>query len=63
MMSMLALQTALLSRFGADEPVFRRVMTGATGSAVCLISVVLALAMLHVSRIRGKEFKKNGVPL
>ncbi len=61
MMSMLALQTALISRFGGDDPVFARVMTSVTGGVVCLISVALALGMLRVSRSRDKEQTKNGV--
>lgn len=61
MMSMLALQTALISRFGGDDPVFARVMTSVTGGVVCLISVALTLGMLRVSRSRGKEQTKNGV--
>jgi len=63
LMSILALQTALLSRFGADNPAFSRIMTSITGGAVCLISVVLALGMLHTAQAHGKMQKKNGVPL
>lgn len=50
MVSMLALETALIERFG-DDIFFQRVMVAVTGGAVCLIELWMALYMIH----RGGE--------
>ena len=50
MVSMLSLETAMLSRFGGGED-FRRMMTGATGWSVCAAVVGMgAFMMIHSSR-------------
>ncbi len=47
LVSMLSLETAMLTAFGEEnDPLFRRIMTGATGSAVCLLVLVLAIYMI-----------------
>lgn len=47
LVSLLSLETALLERFGAnDAPMFRRVMTGATGGAVCTFVIFAAVMMI-----------------
>lgn len=62
LMSILALQTALLSRFGASDPTFSRAMTGITGGVVCLTSMLMALIMLHIAHAHGRAEEKNGLP-
>ena len=55
--SMLTLETAMLTAFGGDEnSVFRTAMTAATGSVVCLF--VLAMAGFMIIR-SSKELKEN----
>ena len=47
LVSMLALETAMLSQFGSEEsPVFRRVMNSATGGAVCCVVLGMAVYMM-----------------
>ncbi|MGN1432073.1 MAG: hypothetical protein ACI4XI_00075 [Ruminococcus sp.] len=48
LVSMLALETAMLSQFGKSEnsPLFRQIMTGATGGCVCLIILGIAVYMI-----------------
>lgn len=52
LVSMLALETAMVSSFGsADDPLARLTMTAATGAGVCLIVLGMALYMiLHSTR-------------
>ena len=52
LVSMLALETAMLAKFGDNEmPLFRLAMTAATGAGVCLIVLGMALYMiLHSTR-------------
>ena len=52
LVSMLALETAMVSSFGsADDPLARLTMTAATGAGVCLIVLGMALYMiLHPTR-------------
>lgn len=55
--SMLTLETAMLTAFGGDEsPAFRTVMTAATGTAVCLFVLMMAVTMIVRS---AKECKEN----
>ena len=45
--SMLTLETAMLTAFGeGNDPVFRQIMTAATGAAVCIFVLVLAVYMI-----------------
>jgi len=47
MVSMLALETAMLSQFGGDDTSsFRQIMTGALGGAVCTIVLAMAVYMV-----------------
>lgn len=47
LVSMLALETAMLSQFGSGEsPMFRRAMTSATGGFVCLVVLGMAVYMI-----------------
>lgn len=47
MVSILSLETAMLAQFGGDDdPLFRQVMTGATGGAVCTIVIGMAVYMI-----------------
>lgn len=47
MMSIFSLQTALLSAFGADEPQFRLIANAASGAAICLGILLIAVTMVH----------------
>lgn len=47
MVSMLSLETAMLTRFGsAEDPRFRRLMTGWTGFGVCAMVLIMAMYMI-----------------
>jgi hypothetical protein len=47
LVSLLSLETAMLTRFGiADDVLFRKLMTGSTGGAVCVIVVAIAVYMI-----------------
>ena len=47
MVSILSLETAMLAQFGEnDDPMFRQVMTGATGGGVCTIVIGMAIYMI-----------------
>ena len=47
MVSILSLETAMLTQFGGDDdPLFRQVMTGATGGGVCTIVIGMAIYMI-----------------
>lgn len=60
LVSMLALETAMLSQFGSgDSPVFRRAMTSATGAVVCLIVLGMAVYMLIYSTKSLKRLKQQ----
>ena len=56
LVSMLSLETAMLSQFGSEtEKSYRQIMTGCTGFAVCAIVLAMAIYMIvHSTRqIRG----------
>ena len=60
MVSILSLETAMLAQFGGnDDPVFRKVMTAATGGGVCTIVIGMAIFMIWKSTIQMKERKSN----
>lgn len=54
MVSMLALETAMIERFGED-PTFHRNMVAITGAAVCLAELIMAVYMLR----RGRRMLAN----
>ena len=56
MVSILSLETAMLAQFGGDDdPLFRKVMTGATGGGVCTIVIGIAIFMIW----RSAKLMKN----
>lgn len=55
LVSMLSLETAMLAQFGEDQSQFRRMMTGASGGAVCVFVLGLAVYMI----IRSSRQLKN----
>ena len=60
LVSMLALETAMLSQFGSEKsPAFQRSMTSATGGIVCLIVLGMAMYMVISSTRRLKKLKSN----
>lgn len=45
--SVLTLETAMLSAFGGqNDPLFRQIMTASTGTAVCLLVLIIAIYMI-----------------
>lgn len=66
LVSMLALETAMIGQFGTDSgPTFRRAMTAATGFAVCVFELGLAIYMIvkanrALALTQEKGEKKNG---
>ena len=56
LVSILALETAMLAQFGGDDEAFRTVMTGATGGGVCVIVIGMAIYMIIRS---GKNLKRG----
>lgn len=58
MVSILSLQTAMLAQFGGDADfAFRRLMTGLTGGAVCVIVISMAVFMLWKSARQLKKLR------
>lgn len=59
--SVLTLETAMLSAFGeGNEPIFRQIMIGATGAAVCAFILAAAIYMTlrstkEINRIKGRK--------
>ena len=56
LVSILALETAMLAEFGGDDEAFRVIMTSATGGGVCV--VVIGMAVYMISRA-GKNLKQG----
>lgn len=46
LVSMLSLETAMLTEFGSGDDLTRQLLTGLTGGAVCLIILLMALVMI-----------------
>ena len=60
LVSMLSLETAMLSRFGSDDDHdFRAVMTSVSGGAVCVIVLAMAVYMIAWSTYQLKKQAKN----
>ncbi|MBQ7943920.1 MAG: hypothetical protein IJ326_07655 [Lachnospiraceae bacterium] len=55
LMSIFALQTAMLMQFGAEQAEFMQLMNMLTGGAVCFGEFVLAIWLVHIT---NKEIKK-----
>lgn len=61
LVSMLSLETAMLSQFGsADGPIFRRAMTAVTGFCVCVFVLGMAIFMIVRSSKKLKEANSYG---
>lgn len=62
LVSMLALETAMLSQFGSSEsPLFRQAMISATGGFVCLIVLSTAVYMIIRATKNLKRLKQQSV--
>ncbi len=62
MVSILSLETAMLAQFGGnDDPMFRKVMTGATGGGVCTIVIFMAIYMIWRTneKLKRNEFNNS----
>jgi len=60
LVSMLSLETAMLTQFGAaDDPVFRQVMTASTGAGISIIVLGMAVFMLVCPTKQLKHMKKE----
>lgn len=58
LVSMLSLETAMLAQFNTEKgPVFRQIMTGATGGSVCLIVLAMSLYMILHSTKEIQKYK------
>lgn len=55
LMSMLALQTAMLFRFGADNVAFRRLMNALSGSVVLIVIIASAVYMIATANYQLKK--------
>lgn len=60
LVSLLSLETAMLSQFGREDMVFRRLMTGATGTGVCCIVLAMAIYMTAAATVRLNKMKQKG---
>ena len=52
LMSVLALQVALINRFGAENNDFARIMNGSFGGVICLLVIITAVGMLIRSQTK-----------
>lgn len=60
MVSILSLETAMVSQFGGDDDSnFRQIMTGTTGGGVCVIVLGMAIFMIVRSSINLKKLQIN----
>ncbi len=59
LVSILSLETAMLAQFGADDAVFRRAMTGATGGGVCTVVIAMAIYMIWRASKNMKKLQIN----
>ncbi len=58
LVSVLSLETAMLTRFGGDDdPMFRRIMTGATGGGVCTAVIGMAVYMIIRANKKLRKIK------
>lgn len=58
--SVLSLDTAMISAFGDDDQMFRRIMTASTGAVVCASVLGMALFMICRSTKEIRRMKENG---
>lgn len=60
LVSMLSLETAMLTQFGAaDDPVFRQIMTASTGAGISMIVLGMAAFMIVWSTKQMKHIKQE----
>lgn len=61
MVSMLSLETALISRFGEGDanPVFHYIMTSATGGVICLLELGIAVYMIRRGNGMVRQLKQG----
>lgn len=60
LVSMLSLETAMLTQFGAaDDPVFRQIMTASTGAGISMIVLGMAAFMIVRSTKQMKHIKQE----
>lgn len=60
LVSMLSLETAMLTQFGAaDDPAFRRIMTASTGAGISVIVLGMAVFMIVRSAKQMKHIKRE----
>ena len=58
LVSVLSLETAMLTRFGGDDdPMFRRIMTGATGGGICTAVIGMAVYMIIRANKKLRKIK------
>lgn len=63
LVSVLSLETAMLTQFGtADDPVFRKVMTASTGAVISVIVLGMAVYMNMSSTKQLKQIKQAAAP-
>lgn len=61
LVSMLSLETAMLSQFGSDEVAFRRIMIASTGAFVCAVVLSMAIYMIVRSTRQLKALKNDNL--
>ena len=61
LVSMLSLETAMLAQFGGEDVVFRRLMLGISGGAVCTIVLTMAIYMIARSTRQLKRLQDNNL--
>lgn len=61
LVSMLSLETAMLSQFGDGEQEFRRIMLAASGGIVCAVVLTMAVYMIVRSTKQLKNLKNNNL--
>lgn len=57
LMSVMALQTAMISRFGEGEEIFRQVLNTATGTVICALALGIAVYMVVKANKEIKELR------
>ncbi len=64
LVSLLSLETAMLTAFQTEEntPLFRQIMTGATGSVVCVMVLTMAVYMIVRATKAIRSIKSKGDP-
>lgn len=59
LVSLLSLETAMLSQFGGGDKAFRQLMTGMTGAGVCAVVLCMALYMIVSSTRQLKNIRSR----